>query len=172
MDQSLVFNLNQACINGIRSAGATTQLILVEGNSYTGANTWISSGNAANLIYLTDPSNNIAFEMHQYLDSDGSGTNADCVSMTVGTERLTSATKWCKDNRVKCFLGETGVGSNAQCIEALKGELCTMQQAGGVWIGALWWAAGPLWPQDYFLLIEPPSGVAVGDILPVLDGFK
>lgn len=40
MDQTLVFNLNQACINGIRSAGATSQLILVEGNSWTGAWTW------------------------------------------------------------------------------------------------------------------------------------
>lgn len=43
MDQTLVFNLNQACINGIRAAGATSQLILVEGNSYTGAWTWYSS---------------------------------------------------------------------------------------------------------------------------------
>jgi endoglucanase len=40
MDQTLVFNLNQACINGIRAAGATSQLILVEGNSWTGAWTW------------------------------------------------------------------------------------------------------------------------------------
>jgi endoglucanase len=40
MEQTLVFNLNQAAINGIRAAGATTQLILVEGNSYSGAWTW------------------------------------------------------------------------------------------------------------------------------------
>jgi hypothetical protein len=32
MDQSLVFNLNQAAIYGIREAGAIAQLILVEGN--------------------------------------------------------------------------------------------------------------------------------------------
>lgn len=61
MDQTLVFNLNQQCINGIRSAGATMQLILVEGNAYTGAYTWVSSGNAANLINLVDPSDNIAY---------------------------------------------------------------------------------------------------------------
>ena len=40
MDQQLVFDLNQACIDGIRAAGATKQLILVEGNSWTGAWTW------------------------------------------------------------------------------------------------------------------------------------
>jgi len=61
MDQTLVFNLNQQCINGIRSAGATTQLILVEGNAYTGAYTWVSSGNAASLINLVDPNDNIAY---------------------------------------------------------------------------------------------------------------
>jgi endoglucanase len=37
MDQTLVLNLNQAAINGIRAAGATSQYIFVEGNSYTGA---------------------------------------------------------------------------------------------------------------------------------------
>jgi endoglucanase len=35
MDQTLVLNLNQAAINGIRAAGATSQYIFVEGNSYT-----------------------------------------------------------------------------------------------------------------------------------------
>ena len=35
MDQTLVLNLNQAAINGIRAAGATSQWIFVEGNSWT-----------------------------------------------------------------------------------------------------------------------------------------
>lgn len=61
MDQSLVFDLNQAAINGIRAAGATKQLILIEGNSYTGAWTWVSSGNADSLIDLVDPNDNIAY---------------------------------------------------------------------------------------------------------------
>ena len=43
MDDELVFNLNQAAIDGIRSAGATSQLIFVEGNSWTGAWTWVGS---------------------------------------------------------------------------------------------------------------------------------
>jgi endoglucanase len=37
---SLVVNLNQACINGVRAAGATSQYIFVEGTSYSGAWTW------------------------------------------------------------------------------------------------------------------------------------
>lgn len=52
MDQTLVFNLNQACINGIRAAGATSQLILVEGNSWTGAWTWYGVFLMANSVKL------------------------------------------------------------------------------------------------------------------------
>lgn len=32
----------------------------------------------------------------------------------------------------------------ATCITAIQGALCEMQQS-GVWMGALWWAAGPWW---------------------------
>lgn len=165
MPQELVFDLNQKCINAIRAAGATDQLILVEGNSWTGAWTWISSGNAASLINLIDPNNNIAYQMHQYLDSDGSGTSATCVSPTIGAERVRAATEWLKANGKKGFLGEMGGGSNDVCIAAIQGALCEMQQAGGAWIGFLWWAAGPWWG-DYFQSIEPPNGAAIPRILP------
>ena len=50
--------------------------------------------------------------MHQYLDSDGSGTSPTCVSPTIGAERLANATQWLQDNNLKGFLGEIGAGSN------------------------------------------------------------
>jgi hypothetical protein len=37
MDNTLVGQLNQAAIDGIREVGATTQYIFVEGNAWTGA---------------------------------------------------------------------------------------------------------------------------------------
>lgn len=52
-------------------------------------------------------------EMHQYLDSDGSGTSATCVSNTIGAERLQDATNWLQANNLKGFLGELGAGSNS-----------------------------------------------------------
>ncbi|KAG9076597.1 hypothetical protein FS749_011588 [Ceratobasidium sp. UAMH 11750] len=161
---STAFQLNQAAVNAIRAAGATSQLILVEGTSWTGAWTWVSSGNGDAFKAIKDPNNNVAIEMHQYLDSDGSGTSATCVSSTIAAERLAAATAWLKANNLKGFLGEIGAGSNDACIAAVKGGLCAMQQS-GVWIGALWWAAGPWWG-DYFQSIEPPSGAAVARILP------
>ncbi|KAF7424434.1 hypothetical protein PC9H_009741 [Pleurotus ostreatus] len=159
------FALNQAAVNAIRAAGATSQLILVEGTAWTGAWTWESSGNAAAFVGLTDPSNNIAIEMHQYLDSDGSGTSPTCVSSTIGVERLQAATAWLQQHGFKGVLGEIGAGSNDVCIAAVKGALQHLQQSNGVWLGALWWAAGPWWG-DYFQSIEPPTGAAVSRILP------
>lgn len=120
----------QAAVNAIRAGGATSQLIMVEGTSWTGAWSecnlsifstsshplstlaWLTSGNSDAFGALTDPSNNIAIEMHQYLDSDGSGTSATCVSSTIGVERITDATNWLKANNLKGFLGEIGAGSN------------------------------------------------------------
>jgi len=102
--------------------------------------------------------------MHQYLDSDGSGTSGTCVSSTIGAERLQAATQWLQQNNLKGFLGEMGGGNNDVCISAVQGALCAMQQS-GVWLGMTWWAAGPWWG-DYFTSIEPPSGPAVTGILP------
>ena len=65
-------------IKSIRAAGAN-QLILIPGTSWTGGWTWNSSGNAAAWAgFNGDPQNNFAFEMHQYLDNDGSGTHKEC----------------------------------------------------------------------------------------------
>jgi endoglucanase len=170
MDQTLVFNLNQASIDGIRAAGATKQYITPEGNSYTGAWTWISSGNGASLINLKDPQNKLIYQMHQYLDSDGSGTSTTCVSATIFKERLQAATKWLKDNKKQGLIGECAGGNNAQCISALQDGLTYMAQNSDVWTGALWWAAGPWWG-DYIYNMEPSTGVAWVNILPKIKSY-
>ncbi|KAF1940976.1 endoglucanase precursor [Clathrospora elynae] len=170
MDQQLVFDLNQAAIDGIRASGATKQYITPEGNSWTGAWTWISSGNAASLINLKDPQDKLIYQMHQYLDSDGSGTSATCVSATIFKERLQDATKWLKDNKKQGVIGEYGAGVNTQCISALKDGLSYMGENTDVWWGAIWWAAGPWWA-DYIYSMEPTSGVAWNGILPQVKSY-
>ncbi|KAL5120593.1 hypothetical protein ACEQ8H_001612 [Pleosporales sp. CAS-2024a] len=171
MDQQLVFDLNQAAIDGIRAAGATTQYITPEGNSWTGAWTWISSGNAASLVSLTDPSNKLVYQMHQYLDSDGSGTSPTCVSSTVFSERLAAATQWLKDNRKRGLIGEFAAGNNAVCMDALADGLAYLQGNSDVWMGAIWWAAGPWWG-DYIFSMEPSSlNPAWTTILPAIKSY-
>lgn len=69
MAGSLVAQLNQAAINGIRKAGATSQYITVEGNAYTGAWTWTTTTgtdgktNADTMGTLTDPQNKLIYQV-------------------------------------------------------------------------------------------------------------
>ena len=143
MDQTLVLNLNQAAITAIRGAGATSQYIFVEGNSYSGAWTWTSVN--TNLVALTDPQNKIVYEMHQYLDSDGSGTSDVCVSTTIGAERVAAATNWLRANGKLGIIGEFAGGANSACKTAVTGLLDHLKANSDVWTGALWWAGGPWW---------------------------
>ncbi|KAI2642055.1 endoglucanase [Xylaria nigripes] len=157
MDQQLVFDLNQAAIDAIRAAGATSQYILAEGNSYSAAYVWNTTN--TNLADLTDSADKLIYEMHQYLDSDNSGTSPDCVSSTIGVERLSGATDWLRANGKLGILGEYAGGANTQCDTAIQGLLNHLQENSDVWQGALWWAAGPWWA-DYIYSFEPPSGTA------------
>lgn len=170
MDQQLVFDLNQAAIDGVRAAGATKQYITPEGNSWSGAWTWISSGNAASLVALKDPQDKLIYQMHQYLDTDGSGTHEECVSATIFSERLQAATKWLKDNKKQGVIGEFAGGNNAQCIMALKDGLKYLGDNSDVWWGAMWWAAGPWWG-TYMYSMEPPSGPAWTGVLPQIQSY-
>ncbi|KAF2441569.1 glycoside hydrolase family 5 protein [Karstenula rhodostoma CBS 690.94] len=170
MDQTLVFNLNQAAIDGVRAAGATKQYITPEGNSWSGAWTWVSSGNGASLVNLEDPQNKLVYQMHQYLDTDGSGTHAECVSTTIFKERLQAATKWLKDNKKVGVIGEYAGGNNTQCITALQDGLKYLGENSDVWYGALWWAAGPWWA-DYMYNMEPSSGTAWKIVLPKIKSY-
>ncbi|RJE23951.1 fCBD [Aspergillus sclerotialis] len=168
MEQSLVVNLNQAAIDAIRAAGATSQYIFAEGNSWTGAWTWTDVND--NMKQLTDPEDKIVYQMHQYLDSDGSGTSEACVSATIGKERVQAATQWLKDNNKKGFLGEFAGGANDVCKSAIQGMLNYMEENSDVWYGGSWWAAGPWWA-DYMYSLEPPSGTAYKNYLSLLKPF-
>jgi len=173
MDQKLVVDLNQAAINAIRAAGATSQWITVEGNDWTGAWTWTNgpNKNGDSMGVLTDPNDKLIYQMHQYLDTDGSGTHAECVSSTIGAERLKAATEWLKANKKIGIIGEFAGGVNSQCQTAVKGMLEYMSQNTDVWTGALWWSAGPWW-SDYFFSIEPTSGKAWNGYMSILQQYE
>lgn len=108
--------------------------------------------------------------MHQYLDSDGSGTNSTCVSRTIGAERLVDATKWLREHGKVGLLGEFAGGDNEVCKQAVRGMLEYMIANRDVWKGALWWAAGPWW-KDYWASLEPGEGKGVGPYMDLLAGY-
>ena len=152
-----------AAIGAIRAAGATSQEILVPGTSYDGAWTWTTTDNASVIgTGIKDPNNNFVFEVHQYLDSDGSGTHASVVSPTVGSSRLAAITQWAKTTGNRLFLGEFGVAQDATSLGAMDDMLSFMNKNSSVWQGATDWAAGP-WLGNNMYSIEP-TGLGTGHV--------
>lgn len=168
-DQTNVLNMNQAAINGIRGAGATSQFIFAEGNQWTGAWDWVSV-NGGNMAQLTDPQGKLIYEMHQYLDSDFSGTSATCTNTSVGQQALVGATNWLRSNGKLGFLGEFAGGVNSGCETAVTNMLNYMEQNSDVWLGFSWWGAGPWWG-TYIYGLEPGSGVAYSAYMPILTQY-
>ncbi|MFO0564959.1 MAG: glycoside hydrolase family 5 protein [Polyangiaceae bacterium] len=148
-----------AAIAAIRGAGAD-QLVLVPGNAWTGAHSWTQNwyGTANSQVMggIVDSKNNYAFELHQYLDADYSGTQASCQSATIGSQKLADVTAWLKSKGKKGFLGEVAGGNNATCQAAIGDMLTYMKQNQDVWMGFTWWAAGPWWG-NYMFTLEPKN---------------
>ena len=148
-----------AAIAAIRNVGAVSQEILVPGSYWDGAWTWTSTDNAAVVgTGVQDDAHNFAFEVHQYLDADGSGTHPGAISATIGVERLTAITQWAEATGNHLFLGEVGVTTDQTSLTALDGMLTYMQQHTDAWQGATYWAGGPWWG-NYMFSIEPQNGV-------------
>jgi endoglucanase len=147
-----------AGIAAIRATGASN-LILVPGNAWTGAHSWsqnwYGTSNAQVMLSITDPSNNFAFELHQYFDSDYSGTTASCTAGN-GAAQLSGVTAWLRSNNRKGYLGEFAGGNNTACRNAIESALNHLSTNSDVWMGWSWWAAGPQWG-NYIFTLEPTN---------------
>ena len=177
MPQTLVLQLNQAAINAIRAAGATSQIITPQGNHWSQAWfwTWLPDPftlktNGGTMGSLTDPNNKLVYQMHQYLDLLATGVKDSCVSSTILRDRLVSATQWLRTNGKKALLGEYNAANNPTCVAALTDGLKYMVENNDVWLGAAWWAAGPWWYNGTYYDIEPKEESAVyTQVLPALE---
>jgi len=153
-------NAANAAIAAIRDAGATN-LIHVPGNGWTGAYSWThnyyGTPNADAMLDIVDPANNLVFEVHQYLDSNSSGGSDQCVSKTIGRERLVSFVSWLRAHGKKGFVGEFAGGNNPICNAAVEDMLSAMMDASDVLLGWQWWAAGPAWG-NYPFSLHPANG--------------
>jgi endoglucanase len=149
-----------AAIAEIRHSGANN-LIFVPGNGWTGAHSWLSRGygtpNADVMLGVVDPSDNYVYEVHQYLDSNYSGTHPECRNETVGATTLKAFTEWLQQHKKRGFLGEFGAGADSTCLAALDGMLKFMEDNHEVWTGWTYWAAGA-WPPTYFTSVQPVNG--------------
>ena len=103
------FQAAQAAIVAIRATGST-QRIYVPGMDYASAKTFTSNGSSdAFLQYINDPGNNVAIEVHDYLNSSGSGGD-DCItSATAAGDNLNDVVGWAAQNHLKVYIGEIGL---------------------------------------------------------------
>jgi endoglucanase len=148
----------QSVTDAIRATGARNRL-LVPGTDYSGAHSWVSSGNAEQMATFVDPADNFAFEVHQYLDADSSGKKGICVP-GAGASRLAPFIDWAKSaSDRKGFLGEFAAGDPSvagqeQCRAELAALLETAERS-GVFIGWTAWGGGLWWEPSYIFRLEP-----------------
>jgi endoglucanase len=153
-------NAANTAIAAIRAAGAPN-VIIVPGNSWTGAHAWNKSfygtPNAVAMLDIVDPIDNVLFEVHQYLDADSSGGSSKCVGTTVGRERMQDFVEWLRLHGRKGFLGEFAGADNETCNAAVEDMLAYLYESSDVLVGWLWWAGGPWWG-EYKFTLAPKDG--------------
>lgn len=147
-------------VTAVRATGAKN-LLLIPGVRWTGGQAWFdgdADSSARQLAGFRDPANHFLFEIHQYLDSNSSGTGSDCVSATVGSERLAGVTDWLRRQKASAFLGEFGGTRSPICLAALDGLLGFLDRNGDVWRGWTYWAGGEWWGDYPYSIAPGPSG--------------
>ncbi|KAJ3855408.1 endoglucanase [Lentinula lateritia] len=147
----------QAAVTAIRNAGATKQLILLPGNNWTSAETFVSNGSGPALLTVTNPDGSttgLIFDVHKYLDFDNSGTNEECVTNNIDSSWAPLAT-WLRENGRQAFNTETGGGNVASCVEYMCQQIAYQAQNSDVFLGYVGWAAGNFAPT--YVLGEAPT---------------
>lgn len=169
MPTETVRDLANSAISAVRRRGATN-LVLISGNGWSGAHswnqTWYGTANGVAMLGITDPGQNYAFEVNQYLDDDASGATDTCVSQTIGSQRLTEFTNWLREHQQRGFLGKFAGGRNETCLAALDDMLTYLDGNSEVWLGWTYWAAGPWWG-DYSFSLEPLGGQDRPQMIPL-----
>jgi endoglucanase len=170
-------DLIQETVISLRTSGVSNT-ILIPGVSWTSAHSWIKSGNGAAFSKFADPMNNSLFEIHQYLDSDSSGTHGVCREGS--SKRLDAFAQWSRDGKNRRgFLAEFGAGDplvkgQESCATEVRALLAKLAEDKDVWAGWTAWGAGRFWQRDYINRLEQNSteGTRVGNLLRILVDHK
>lgn len=151
----------QGAVNALRDGGSQ-HLLLVSGGRWAGIHEWskVFSGtsNATAFANFKDPLDRMAIEVHQYADSNFSGTGTTCLQPSRFPNMFSVIGDWARNNGHRLFLGETGVAANEACLQTLD-TMLALSSAPDVWLGFTYWAAGRWWGTTYSYSIQPKAGV-------------
>lgn len=159
IDAAVWRKISDQSLAAIRATGARN-LVLVPGSRWTGGHSWNAGGDGSNAVAMSgfrDSAGNFMFEIHQYLDSDSSGTKADCTDPVAGSRRLQKVTKWLREQHAKAVLAEFGAPPTPVCMQALDDLLGYLDKNSDVWAGWTYWAGGSRW-KNYPMSIQPENG--------------
>lgn len=144
----------QAVVDSIRKYDTVTPII-VSGNEFSSSLHWQEYSDG--LRNLIDPSDNLIFQAHLYLDKDCSGNYAksydeEGVTAQTGVERATPFVSWLKKYNLRGIMGEYGVPDNdTRYLTALENLISYLKQNG---VAGTYWSAGPRWG-TYPLSVQP-----------------
>jgi Spy/CpxP family protein refolding chaperone len=157
-----------AAISAIRATGATNHILVP--STYWGHPVNFIDLNASVMINVVDPLNNYSYDVHQYLDYDGSGQHTDYLSPTDAVATLSGFTAWLKANNRKAFLTEIGVTSDPGALASLTAMLQYMHANSDAWLGYTYWSAGPWW-ESYMFGVQPRNGVDTPQMTTLIANF-
>ncbi|RDW83008.1 hypothetical protein BP5796_04499 [Coleophoma crateriformis] len=146
----------QKVVTAIRNAGASTQMILLPGNNFASAGTFVSNGSGAALIAITNPdgtTTNLILDVHKYLDVDNSGTHAECTTDNIA-DAFALVADFLRTNSRQALVSETGAGSSASCFTDFCAQNAYLNSNSDVFLGYIAWAAGSF-ATSYVLSLTP-----------------
>jgi endoglucanase len=127
----------------------------------THASNFVDNGSAAALNKITNldgSKSNLVFDVHQYSDSDNSGTHSTCVSSSDNIAGFTKLASWLRTNGRQAILTEAGGSNDQSCLTAVCDILNYLMTNSDVYLGWTGWSAG-MFAADY-VLSEVPTGSA------------
>lgn len=164
-----VASLNQAALTEIRRVGFKG-LVSMPGDGWAGAGHWTEkfdghTPSSVAMKAIKDPGGgDVAYEIHLYLDADASGAGNDCVSPTIGAERMKAFVADIRAQHKIGVLAEIGAPATDTCKAAVANALRVVEDNYDLFDSWAWWGAGSwsfgTWsqtggPQSYKLSIGP-----------------
>ncbi len=132
-----------------------SNLILLEGAHWSGMHSWLTekdqqgqtNGDVFIPEFIKDPINHYAINVHQYFDSDHSGTQLNCTSLPV--EKIKSFIAWADKYQLRFMVTELGGADAGHCQPMIK-DFLTLIHGSSQLLGWTLWAGGRHWG-DYML---------------------
>jgi endoglucanase len=159
------YSLDVAGLAAIRKRVPNNK-ILVEGTSWSGLHAWFDSDNADAFQGLSQQDANVAIAMHQYFDTDYSGTGDTCSDTTSTLQStLTQLSTWMSTYGVDVILDEFGTPDGQEvCKDDVQSVLDSMasqaptsntaalsSNTGGHYLGWTVWNYSPVYKDVNFI---------------------